>query len=696
MRWVDETKEMVSRLNSHIDQETFEKLFALYLMEDDAGEKAIIRNNIESVLGIYAPQLLFSKKPTLQAPVEFGGQVVIGNVMQGERELHPFGINPETINKHMAIFGATGSGKTSLLANILRQLSKAKIDWLAIDFKRDLRGFVKEGAWVIRWDQLRINPLQPPKGVTPEIWMTIVPDIFAHCFYWFSPSENYMLEFLSQLYGKLDGKSPTIRELYDFIVKRDERNRKRAEYFAVVTNRLASMLTVLKDVIDVHQGMPLEEIFNHPTIIEIDQLRRDEANFLVEYILAYLFYYRMVNGHRSKLAHVIVCDEANRWFYPQRKWKDTTVELGMPFIETVPSIIRDYCEGMIFASQGCLSQTVMANSNLKIIGFLGDGEDIEALSKSMSLSDVEQSAITKLQTGNWLVSKAGEKPFIIHSPLAFIDKTVTDAELKERMQPIISKLTQNIIEPKSSYEQKEEPPERLIQISEDALTMIVDVNAHPFKGFVARCQLLNFAGRKAEAIKTELVTKGLVRELSTKLGKSNRLTKFLMLTELGILLLRKRGYDTSLWKRTGHQNFEHQLYSVLIAYAYKNAGYKIFIEKEISSERRVDVLAEKGKAIAIEVELGPFTLEDELKALKYADDLIIAVKAQPVLYAAKLKMEAFPQEMQARVRICLVDEFINELRSNYTDYNIGNNPFEQNERNSSSISRNENGIRRNQ
>jgi DNA helicase HerA-like ATPase len=248
MRWVDETKEMVSRLNSHLDQDTFEKLFAIYLMEDDSSEKSLIRNNIESILGVYAPQLLFSKKPTLQAPVDSGGQILIGNIMQGDRELHPFSVNPETINKHMAIFGATGSGKTSLLANILRQLSKAKIDWLAIDFKRDLRGFVKEDAWVLRWDQLRINPLQPPKGVTPEIWMTIVPDIFAHCFYWFSPSENYMLEFLSQLYGKLDGKSPTIRELYDFIIKRDERNRKRAEYFAVVTNRLASMLTVMKSM----------------------------------------------------------------------------------------------------------------------------------------------------------------------------------------------------------------------------------------------------------------------------------------------------------------------------------------------------------------------------------------------------------------------------------------------------------------
>ncbi|MCW4010023.1 MAG: DUF853 family protein [Candidatus Bathyarchaeota archaeon] len=685
---------MMSRLNSYVDQEAFEKLFALYLMEDNAEEKALIRSNIESVLGVYVPQLLFSRKPVLQAPLNSDGQILIGNVMQGERELSPFGISPQTINKHIAIFGATGSGKTSLLANILRQLSKEGINWMAFDFKRDLRGFAKEGVWVFRWDALRINPLQPPPGVSPEVWMTIVPDIFAHCFYWFSPSENYLMEFLSQIYGKSRGKYPTIKELYDFIVKREERNRKRADYFAVVTNRLASMLTVMKGVINVHQGMPLEEVFAHSAVIEVDQLRRDEANFLVEYLLAYLFYYRMVNGQRSKLAHVIVCDEANRWFYPQRRWKDTTVELGMPFIETVPQIIRDYCEGMIFASQGCLSQTVMANTNLKIVGFLGDGEDIESLSKSMSLNDAEQAAITKLETGNWLVAKAGEKPFIVRSAPALIDKTVTDEELKGLMQPITAKLTHHIEEHKEPVEQQAE--RFMPSISENALTMIIDVNAHPFKGFVARCQSLNVSGRKAEAIKAELLIKGLVKEISTKLGKSNRLTKFLLLTELGTGFLRKRGYDTSLWKRTGYQNFEHQLYCVLIAYAYKQSGYQISIEKEISSERRVDVLAKKNIAIAVEVELGPFVLEDELKALRYVDKLIIAVKTETALDNAKLKLEGFPQEMQARVRVCMVGEFIHELKSNYTDDNSGNNPIDTKGCDSSPFSRNESGIGRNQ
>lgn len=695
VKWVDETRELLSRVNSHINQEAVEKYLSIYMIEEDPAEKERVRRDIKTIIGMLAPKLLFSKKPSLKAPIDEPGLITLGNVIQGERELQPYKVDSKTLNKHMAIFGATGSGKTSLVAGILRQLTKEGISWLSFDFKRDLRGFAKEGAWVIRWDQLRINPLQPPPGVSSKIWMTIIPDIFAHCFYWFSPSENYMLEFLSQLYAKSEGKNPTIRELYEFITKREERNRKRAEYFAVVTNRLTSMLTVLRGVIDVHKSMPLEDIFAHPTVIEVDQLRRDEANFLVEYILAYLFYYRMLSGQRSKLGHVIVCDEANRWFHPQSRWKDTTVELGMPFIELVPQIIRDYCEGMVFASQGTLSQTVMANTNLKIVGFLGDGEDIEALSKSIGLSDVERAALTQLETGHWLVSRAGESPFIIHSPQTTIDKTVTDFELSKRMQPIIEKLSQNISETKTETQKTQDNAIGAPLLSDEAWSLILDVNAHPFKGFVARCKSFNLSARRAEAVKAELTAKGIVKEISTRLGKANRHTKFLMPTETGLICLRKRGYDTSLWKRTGYQNFEHNLYSVLIAYAYKKMGYEIFIEKEISEYRRVDVLAVKGRKTAIEVEMGPFVLEDELKALDIVDELIIAVKSTGALNQALLRMEEMPAKTHFRVRICLVDDFIHELQSNYTININGNNPKGAKEQNSATFPRNEFGNRGN-
>jgi len=388
--WIEENLGIASRLaNTYLDKKLVENLFKAYTLSDSE-ERKELREDIESILSIHTPRLFFSKKPLLEIPSkeECSGQIILGNILHGDKQVHPFAVDLESLNKHLAIFGATGSGKTCLIVNLLRQLTQAGITWLAIDFKRDLRSLVREGVWVVRWNWLRINPLEPPEGVSPKIWMTIVCDLFAHSFYWFSPNENYMMEHLAQLYEKHKRSYPTLRELYEFIVKKEEKNRRKQEYFAVVTNRLASLLIVLKDVVDVREGMRLEEICMHPTVLEVDQLRRDEANFLVEYILAYLFYYRMVGGERSKLTHCTVLDEANRWFCAQRKWKETTVELGMPFIEQVPQIIRDYCEGLIFASQNCLSQTAMANTNIKLVSFLGDGEDIEAIAKSESMKSL--------------------------------------------------------------------------------------------------------------------------------------------------------------------------------------------------------------------------------------------------------------------------------------------------------------------
>jgi hypothetical protein len=62
--------------------------------------------------------------------------------------------------QHAGIFAATYSGKTTLIASILTQL---KIPWIAFDRKRDLRALCRKyNIKVLRWEWMKINPLQPP------------------------------------------------------------------------------------------------------------------------------------------------------------------------------------------------------------------------------------------------------------------------------------------------------------------------------------------------------------------------------------------------------------------------------------------------------------------------------------------------------------------------------------------------------
>ena len=104
--WVETTRDLVEKLNCYLDQGSMERLLSLYLLEDDPQQKLSIKNDIETILGPYAPYLFFSDKPILPSPTseECEGEITLGNVIQGEREIRPFSINLQDINKHMAIF----------------------------------------------------------------------------------------------------------------------------------------------------------------------------------------------------------------------------------------------------------------------------------------------------------------------------------------------------------------------------------------------------------------------------------------------------------------------------------------------------------------------------------------------------------------------------------------------------------------
>jgi hypothetical protein len=664
LEWMERTRHTIEKLNCYLDQRSIERLLGLYALEDDPNQKQEIKTDIETIIGSYAPQLLFTDKPLLKSPQldECSGELAFGTIMQGDMVLHSFAVSLPDLQKHVAIFGSTGFGKTTLIINILRQLLEHGIPFLYFDFKQDLRHIREWPLVVLRWNWLKINPLQPPKGVDAKQWMTIVADIAAHTFGWFWASENYLMQYMDRLYEEKEGKGhPTFREVYELIANTQEMSRRYSEYRDVVMNRVASMLIVLKGVIDCETGFPIEELLNYPVVIELDGLRRDEQNFLVELLLAYIFSYRMANSQRGKLRHVLVFDEATRVYFKKREYRETTVELGMPFIDTLPAIIRDYSEGMIFAAQepSIISHSVLANTNLKIVGFLGEGEDIETIAKSLDLEEDERSAIAGLARGEWLVKKSGMRPFLMRSPDFPVEKSVSDEEVAKRMQPILSRLEKNVKAQSNPKIKKAVQASKLPQLSENAKTLLININSHPFMTISSRSKVLGLSGSRMESAKAELVEKSLVNEVSIVLG-SHGPAMFLILTELGLSYLRNADQDVGLWEKVGTLGFERRLYQVLIAYSLKSVGWQAFIEREVGSGRRVDVLAiREDKKIGIEIELGKVGTRKELKCPKQLDEVAILVANRET--GLRLRSEA-EKSGKEKVWVCQASKFLSKLR----------------------------------
>jgi len=653
--------EVSRQLSIIFPKEVAKRLACVYLLDEG--------HDLDDLLKLSQIKIGMSKKPFVSPPdmERTSGDIVLGRILSGEEELHHFCVSLEDMNRHMAIFSSTGMGKTTLIINILSQmLDRAEpIPFLATDWKQDLRHLIRrKPILVLRWEWLKINFLQPPKGVSRKQWMMIVADIFAHVFGFFSASENYMMRFMDRLYKEHKEDYPTLQELFDAIDSTEEKSRRYIDYQDVVKNRLASMLIVLKNVVDCSIGFPLEELLEQPLVIELDGLRRDEANFIVEYLLAYIFAYRMANGHRGSLRHVMVFDEATRIFYKKREWRETTIELGLPFIETVPQIIRDYGEGILFALQepSSASHSLLANSNVKIVGFLGEGGDINAITDSLDLTDEERSAVPKLERGEWLVKKPGMEPFLIRSPDYPLQKEVTDEELEERMSTILSRLNQTVV-PTSQQPQEKTVKPRLPTVSEDTQKLLFNVNDHPFTGLSSRYRTLNFSGRRAEAAKDELVKKGLVQEVDVVLGR-HRPVKFLVITELGLHYLRSRKKETELWNYIGHVSFEHRLYQVLIAYRFRNLGHQAFIEKDIGEGRRLDLLVIcDERKIGIEIELNPnIDLKKILKSMKELHRLVILCKDQDTLNSIRQTIDrvVYPS-LRERMELRVANEYLADM-----------------------------------
>jgi hypothetical protein len=639
LEWINQAKNILSRVNSFNDKAA-ERILSAYLLED-RDEKFEIKEDVESLLSIYSSKLLFSKKPMLACPSkeEASGEVIIGKVLHAGKELYEFGLNKEEMIQHQLILGRSGSGKTTLIMNEISELIRLRIPFIAFDFKRDLRHLIKHfpELWVFRYEDLRINFLQPPPKVSIQKWEQIFCDLYSFNYGWFHGSRNLMQEYLHELYEEKGGKA-TLPQLYRKIKEAREQTRKREEYYDVVTNRLFSTVTNLGKVIDCERSFPIEKLLEHFVVIELDQLARDEQNLLVEFFLFWIYEYRKAHSQRGKLLHCLIFDEAKRIFDATKEFRESTQETGVAPIDIITDEIRDFGGALIVSDQepSKLTHSIKANTYCKIVGFLGHGKDISDIAEAMDLDEDEREALTKLERGEWLVKLAGRytKPFMIRSRNFPLEKNVSDEELKERMKPVIEELS----EAKLKAEVKQRSPIEL-PLSEDAWKLLIHIHEHPFQGMVGRTKELKLSWRRIELAKQELVERGLVNEKNIQLI-AKKPTLFLELTEEALNLLESKGLDTSQWKHIGNVGFEHILYQVLIRYEYQKLGYEAHIEVKLPNGKRVDVLAVKeNKKIGVEIELNPYNEQaNKTSLLKYLDELYVLLKEEKDLKIIKARL----------------------------------------------------------
>ena len=580
------------------------------------------RREIEGLLRVLASQHLgkdFERGQVLLVPPTMRlsqGEYPLGTVLYGTKELYPFGLREQEWIQHIGIFGRTGSGKTNVGLLIVKQLLENRRPFLIFDWKRNYRDIL---AWpearnvqifTVGRDiaPFRFNPLIPPKGTKPSIWLKKLIEILMHV-YWLGEGVAYLLQnAIDAVYeerGVYRGEpgAATLHDVQSWL--RQYKAKGREAQWMDSTLRVVGTLCYgdIGAVVNVTTQTPLEELLRQYVILELDALTNSDKTFLIETLLLWIHHYRLQEPGREQFKHAIIIEEAHHVLLRKKESR-----------EAIPDIIlreiRELGESVIIIDQhpSLVSIPSLGNTYSTIAMNLKHARDVATIADAMLLDQKDREYLGRLEVGTGIVKLQGRyfKPFVVRFPLAEIQKgSVTDDWLK-RKSAGLSTASEEI--PRSRVLEREiqlipaaDKVERAEEeLSDDERRMLIDVMEQATSGVGVRFRRLSFGAGSGERLLERLERRSLLSSAFVSTGRGR--VRFLQLTEKGSAGLRALGYDVPRQRGGGpaHEYWKHRL-----ADSYAARGYGVELEKPIGDGKTVDVVATKDNGrIAIEVETG--------------------------------------------------------------------------------------------
>jgi len=256
----------------------------------------------------------------------------------------------------------------------------------------------------------KFNPLIPPKGTDPGQWLVRLIDITKHA-YFLGEGVEYLLrqaiDFLYEKYGVYEGNLsfPILSEVFEFINKKSLKGR--MMLWQASTLRTLASLTFKKGlgmVLDVKDSINPKELLENNIILELDALSDIDKVFFTEALILWIYEYRKNEGKRETFKHALILEETHH-ILSKRKEKAEVETI----IETSLRQIREFGESVIVIDQEPqkLSESIKANTYTKISFNLGNGKDIQAISKDMTLTQEQESCLDLLQIGQAIIKLKG-------------------------------------------------------------------------------------------------------------------------------------------------------------------------------------------------------------------------------------------------------------------------------------------------
>lgn len=351
------------------------------------------------------------------------GDIIVGRLRSSSRG-DTIGFSLKDLAKHMLVVGTPGSGKTTFSVSLLDRLWKQHhIPFLVIEpAKNEYRALVQSipelqvftpGKNFI--SPFVFNPFVPPKNVKLETYKSTLKTAFAAGVSMTTPLDKIFEEAINNCYSDFrwldsytrDDKGRTFN-ISDFIrcfqqtfdeigYTGDARNIGRA---GVV--RLNSLVNLF----DNYYSIPLEDILQKPTIIELAAIENsDQKALLIALLLLSILAYVNANyvgegGLRNVIlleeAHVLLDADTNAG---QGDANPSAIAQGL--VKRMLAEIRSYGVGLVIADQSPrkVSTDVVALTDMKVVFRLVESEDKQIIADSTNMTEIQVQRMSKLKPG---------------------------------------------------------------------------------------------------------------------------------------------------------------------------------------------------------------------------------------------------------------------------------------------------------
>ena len=659
-----------------------DRLWQAYLADSEMSGRADIENTLELLAAKHLNSNFdFDRSPFPPPPRKFAlaGDIELGAISYADKKLYPFFFKSNRLKEHILVAGRSGSGKTNLTFMLMSGIMGRGIKVLALDWKRGYRDLLelypKIRVYTVGRDiaPLRFNPLIPPKGCEPHIWIKLIVDVIASAYLGGEGVISLLVAGLDHLYreaGVFDNQHthyPMVQDLLAWL--RTTKLKGRAAMWKASAERILLAMTYgeFGAVLNTNDNSHIAELLDHNVILEMDGLSSASDKVLFsEALTLYLYRYRLACGPQNKLTNMIIIEEAHNLLL--KKSSETRESV----LETSIRMIRQYGMGYLFVDQSAslLSNVAFANSYATIALSQKLRSDVQTITGAMNLADDQKQALNTLPIGTAVVRLADEYPeaFLVKiRKFPITEGSIADSVIKTNWASFNSNSAPNsVIQPsieavsaipvadnkektnwnnhKNGTNKDTRPPSPkdnntevkqfsaivsnilVNKLNREELRVLTDVAARPLSSTVLRYNRLNLSRRCGNAIRQSLAAAALI-EAVTIATRSGQVVLY-QLTENGRAVCESEHIDPGPQHRP---SLEHRYWVRQASRHYEKKGFEIKCEYPVKGNGAVDILAAKGgRKIVIEIETGKSNIKANIEKIEGAGfDKIILIATNP-------------------------------------------------------------------